>query len=231
MSGPEWAVDIIRSLSSISEPGARAVATIALRGAGLALVGILVALFLSSVPLRWAVPAVLVAAPVIGVGTQWINYGYFPIRPQMQLSIFGTILGALAGLALRRSRTFLLALITFCAAIFVWGSSTGITDELDVAARETGLNVLDQAKDIPDGDEGFVRLIELAFTFAEDNSHGTDPVFPNQAAILSLGVILGSEQVAKVAGRKVDLGREGRDAELRCSSLNAAANPTRNTQP
>ncbi len=215
LGAPEWSVDSIRSLLGLSEPGARAVATIALRGIGLGLIGFLVALFLSSVRLQWAIPAALIAAPLLGVGTQWINYGYFPIQPQIQLSVASTVLGVLFGLSLRRSRTAMIAMIIFGVAIFAWGSATGITNELDDAARATGLHVLEHAHDIPAGDEGFVRLLELAFTFAEDNSHAADAVLPNQAAILALGVILGEENVAKVAGRPIDLGRLDEFAAIR----------------
>ena len=64
--------------------------------------------------------------------------------------------------------------------------------------------MLSAADRIPDGDAGFARLLEVAFAFAEDNSHGTDPVAPNVAAILALGVILGDERVAGVARRQID---------------------------
>jgi hypothetical protein len=215
LGAPEWAVQAIHSSLGFSEPEARAVATIALRGAGLGLIGILVAMFFSSTRFLLAAPAVLIAAPLVGVGTQWINYGYFPILVQIQLGVTSAVLGALAGLSLRRSRTALITLTVLCAALFGWGSATGITDELDVAARATGLHVLDHADDIPAGDEGFVSILELAFAFAEDNSHGTDAVLPNRAAILALGVILGEERVAKVAGRSIDLDGVGTFATLR----------------
>jgi uncharacterized protein YfiM (DUF2279 family) len=207
LGAPEWSVRAMRSLLGLSEPAARAAATIALRGIGLGLIGVLFALFLSSVRLRWAAPMVLIAAPLLGLASQRINYGYFPIYAQIQLGLASTALGALAGLSLRRSKAALIALIVLGAGLFVWGTSTGITDELDTAARATGLHVLESAEDIPDGDEGFAQLLHSAFTFAEDNSHGTDAVLPNKAAILALGVILGEERVAKVAGRSIDLGR------------------------
>ena len=60
---------------------------------------------------------------------------------------------------------------------------------------------------MPDGDAGHARLIELAFGFAEDDSHGTDPVLANRAAILALAVILGDERVAWVARRDLDPNR------------------------
>jgi uncharacterized protein YfiM (DUF2279 family) len=57
------------------------------------------------------------------------------------------------------------------------------------------------------GDDGFARLLRIAFTFAEDNSHGTEVELPNRAAIFALGVILGEHRVVRVGKRKIDPGR------------------------
>jgi len=211
----EWAVSGVRSLIGLSEPAARAAATIALRGAGLGMIGVLLSLAFKRVRLQWAAPLVLVAAPLLAVAAQWINYGYFPIAPQLRFGVAGAILGALAGLALRRSRTALAALLILAVGLFAWGTSTGVPDDLYEAARATGLHVLANAEDIPDGDDGFAGLLHAAFTFAEDNSHGTDPVQPNKAAILALGVILGEERVARAAKRQVHLDRNQEIAALR----------------
>jgi hypothetical protein len=67
--------------------------------------------------------------------------------------------------------------------------------------------LLANADQIPSGDEGFMKLVELAFLYAEDNSHSTDAVHANRAAILALGVILGQERIASVAKRPIDLER------------------------
>lgn len=91
------------------------------------------------------------------------------------------------------------------AVFYVWGTSTGISDDLAEDARLTGEYLLANAASIPDGDEGFVRLCELAFMFAKDNSHGTNAVNPNKVAIIALGVILGEERVAKIAKRPINL--------------------------
>jgi hypothetical protein len=207
LGAPEWSVRGVGSVTGLSEPASRAVATIALRATGLGLTGILVSLTFSSVPMRWAAPLVLITTPLLAVASQWINYGYFPIYAQIQLGVASAVLGALAGLVLRRSRVAIVAFAAIAAGLFIWGTSTGISDELDVAARATGLHILAHAEEIPDGDDGFAELMRAAFMFAEDNSHRTDAVLPNQAAILALGVILGEEKVAEVAGRRIDLDR------------------------
>lgn len=204
----------MQSLLGLSEPAARAVSTMVLRGIGFALIGILVALLSGRWRLRWAAPTVLLASPLLAVGSQWINFGYFPIRGQVQLSVVTAIMGALIGLALRRRALALGALVAFAIAVFVWGSSTNVCDDLDAAARITGNHVLVSAEDVPDGDAGFDMVLRAAFAFAEDNSHGTDAVFSNRAAVLALSVILGEERVAEVARRPIDLGRREEIREL-----------------
>lgn len=203
---PQWAVDFTQSVAQVSETTARALATTTLRGLGLGLLGFMVAVFFSQ-PQRWAIAAALLTAPVLAIACQWFNYGYFPIRMQLQLSIISSILGGLAGLAVRRTRLAWLAFAAVAGLVIYWGTSTGISDELDLAARATGLHLLEIADQIPSGDAGFEMLLENAFRYAEDNSHRSDPSFPNRAAILALGVILGEQRVAEVAGRAVDPSR------------------------
>ena len=194
----------MQALIGLSEPVARAVSTIVLRGIGFALIGVLLSLLVRHWRLRWAAPTVLLASPLLAVASQWINFGYFPIPGQVQLSVATAVIGALMGLALRRSALALGALVVFAMGIFVWGSSSDVCDDLDAAARYTGNHVLAFAADIPAGDDGFDELLHAAFAFAEDNSHGSDAVFPNRAAILALSVILGEERVADVARRPID---------------------------
>lgn len=215
IGAPEWAVGGIGSLTGLSEPAARAVTTIALRGIGLGLFGLLLSLSLGPRPLRWAVPVVLVLAPLLAVASQWISYGYFPILTQIQLGVLSAVVGSLIGFTLRRSRIAMGVLVTIAAGLFVWGTSTGISDDLDRAARATGLHLLANVNEIPTGDDGFAKLLHSAFAFAEDNSHGTDAVLPNKAAILALGVILGEEKVAEVAKRQIDFGRKKEFEALR----------------
>lgn len=207
LGAPEWAVKAMQSLIGLSEPGARAVATIVLRAIGIGLIGILLSLTLSQVRLAVAAPLVLIGGVLLAIVSMWINYGYFPITMQIQLGLISAIIGSLVGLTLRRSAISLAVLIVFAVGLFLWGTSTGISDDLYEAARATGLHLLENADDVPDGDDGFQELLIMAFKFAEDNSHGTDAVEPNKAAILALGVILGEERVAKVAGRGINIER------------------------
>jgi hypothetical protein len=206
LGAPEWTVHLAQRLTGIAEPRARFVATTLLRGAGVGLIGVLLAVAMSGWKSRTAVPAILVGAPLLALVAKWINFGAIPIWPQLVFILLVAFLGGLAGLALRRNWAALGALAVVTGGLAVWATSTGVCNDLYAAWQGTARHVLDAAADVPDGDEGFLRLLEIAFAYAEDNSHGTDAVLPNRAAILALGKILGDDNVARVGGRDLDLG-------------------------
>ena len=215
LAAPEWAVQGAQSWVDLSEPTARAVVTFLFRAAGIAVLGMLLSLALSRLPIWRAGLFTLIGAPFVAVVVKWMNFGYFPITPQLTFIVAAAVAGALAGLALRRSRMALVVLGLLGAGVFVWGTSTRIADDLYEAARITGQHVVERFSEISDDADSFARLTELAFAYAEDNSHGVDPVFPNQAAILALGVILGDDRVATVGRREVYPGRAGEREALR----------------
>jgi len=206
LGAPEWTVQLVQRFAGIAEPRARFVATTVLRAAGVGLIGVLLAIALSGWKSRAAVPAILVGAPLLALVAKWINFGGLPIWPQLAFILLVAFLGGLAGLALRRSWAALGTLAILTGGLALWATSTGVCNDLYGAWKGTALHVLDAAADVPDGDEGFLRLLEIAFAYAEDNSHGTDAVLPNRAAILALGKILGDDNVARVGGRDIDLG-------------------------
>jgi hypothetical protein len=158
---------------------------------------------------QWSRRSALVIgiAPVLAIAASWITQGHFPIRLQVLVVATAAALGAVAGLALRKNVVAAVAAIVLTGGLFAWGTATGISGELDTAARAAGRHVLDAAGGVPDGDAGFVKLLEIAFAFAEQHSQGGDPVLPNEAAVLALGVILGDEHVASVARRHLDPAR------------------------
>lgn len=211
----EWSVRAIRSLINLSEPAARALATFVLRGIGVGMIGVLLTMSLQRLPFYQVASVVLLATPLVAVGAKWLNFGYLPHGPQLFLIIVVAVFGAFVGLSFRRTRFAILSMVGLSVVLFAWGASTGIDRDLDSAARATGLYLLENIEDIPRGDEAFVQLLERAFVYAEDNSHGTDPVLPNQAAILALGVLLGDDQVAWVGRRELDSDQREKRAALR----------------
>lgn len=206
LAAPEWSVQLAERLAGLSEPRARFAATALLRGAGVGLIGVLLAIALSGWKSRAAVPTLLIGAPLLALAAKRFNFGAMPIWPQLVFLLLLAFLGGLAGLALRRNWAALAALVVVSGGLAAWGASTGVCDDLYDAWQGTARHMLAVAGDVPDGDEGFLRLLQIAFAYAEDNSHGTDAVLPNRAAILALGKILGDDSVARVGGRDLDLG-------------------------
>ncbi len=206
LGAPEWTVRLVQRLAGIAEPRARFVATALLRGVGVGLIGVLLAIALSGWKSRAAAAAVLAVAPLLAIVAKWINFGALPIWPQSVFILLVAFLGGLVGLSLRRNWAALGGLAILTGGLSVWAASTGVCNDLYAAWQGTARHVLDAAADVPDGDAGFLRLLEIAFAYAEDNSHGTDAVLPNRAAILALGKILGDDNVARVGGRDLDLG-------------------------
>jgi hypothetical protein len=211
LGAPEWIVAALRASSGLGEPAARLVATLCVRATGLVVLG---ALTMQVLGRRGALAAVLLA-PLLAIGVLWANLGYFPIALQIGIASVAAVAGALGWLALKRRPLVAAGLALALGALCAWASATGIRDELDNATRAVARRVLDAARELPDGEEGHARLVELAFGVAHADSQGRDPLLANQAAILALSVILGEEQVAAVARREIDARRLPEVAALR----------------
>lgn len=204
LGAPEWAVRLAGRLGGLGDPAARLLATAVLRAAGVGCIGVLLAVATSAWRGPVAAGGVLVGAPLLALLAKRVNFGTFPLWQHLVFILGVAFLGALVGLALRRNRAALLALVGATCGLAAWGGSTRVPADLDAASQATARHVLDRAADVPDGDAGFLQTLRIAFAYAEDNSHGTDAVLPNRAAILALGTILGDDSVARVGGTDRD---------------------------
>lgn len=215
LSSPAWAVDAATSLFSISEAKARLLSAVVLRAVGLSMIGILLSMSLSEMPLQRAAKYVLIATPFLALLVKCLNFGYFPIRMQFAFIIVVSIFGALVGLAFRKSRLAAVLATSLAVGIIAWGTATRVPANLEMAARITGYHIIDHADQIGSGDEAYLQMIQMAFSFAEENSQGTDAILPNKAAILALGVIMGDDKVALVGGSELDTMYKDQRAALR----------------
>src|SRR6185436_14529169 len=96
LGAPKWAVAAVRACSGLGAPAARLVATLALRAAGLALLGALVMAAFGAT--RWdrRGVAVLLLAPVLAIGTLAVNLGHLPIPLQLEIAAASAVAGAIA---------------------------------------------------------------------------------------------------------------------------------------
>jgi hypothetical protein len=215
LGAPDWSVKILQSKIGLREPTARAAATFVLRAVGVGMIGILAAMSARRMPLRYATPMVLTSSPLLAITTKSINFGYWPVAPQLHFIATAAFFGGLIGLAIIRSRTAIVLMLGLGITLFAWGTSTSISDDLDQAARVTGLYLLDNANDITSGDEAFAQLVEKAFAYAQENSEGTNAILPNKAAILALGVILGDDRVSQIGRRELEPLRDAQRLAIR----------------
>jgi hypothetical protein len=202
LSAPAMLIAKIQSLSGYPEPVSRTIASLSLRVAAFGLLGVLTTACLGRLSPMVALSLGLLLAPALAVFSQRVNFGYFPIASQLQVSIPSAIVGALIGLTLRRGRfapLVLLAAVAVVIGLFLWGTSTHVSSDLDFVSRQTAQHILANAKEIRSGNDGFADAVHLAFLYAEDNSHNCDPVQNNKAAILALGMIFGDDTIAKLA--------------------------------
>ena len=98
-----------------------------------------------------------------------------------------------------------MALVVLLAALYLQLSGYDVDDDLDAATRADVKQLLSSAPTLPNGDAGFLRLVEQAFTFAAGRSRGSDPVLQNKAAVLAIALVLGHEKLAGLADRNIDV--------------------------
>jgi hypothetical protein len=158
---------------------------------------------------------VLLGTPILGIGVKWANFGYFPIWSQLIFILVVSVLSGLAGLALLRSRLAAIALVAACGVLVTWAASTSVPADLEQASRATGQYLLANSEELVSGDAAFFQLLEMAFAYAEENSHGSDAVFANKAAILALGVIMGDDQLVRIGRTELDPNNKAEREALR----------------
>ncbi len=76
----------------------------------------------------------------------------------------------------------------------------GNVAQLIAATSDHLKHIVSTAGNLPQGDARFVAIATEAFRFAQQRSAEGDPVLENQAALLSMGIVLGHRRVADLAG-------------------------------
>jgi hypothetical protein len=98
-------------------------------------------------------------------------------------------------------------------ASLVWGEAT--SEGLRDAVAEQVAGVLAAVRAAPAGDARLARAYESAFRRAQARSQGGSAVEENRAALLGLGVVLGTPHLTTFAGDVADAGQRQLAAQLR----------------
>jgi hypothetical protein len=124
---------------------------------------------------------------------------------QIVVPAVSSALGTWIGLAVRyrRAQVTLLAM-TALLGLTLWSLLGGVPSKLSSASGDHLLHLTAQASALSGGDGRFALLVESAFAKARRDSAGGDAVLQNRAAILALGIALGHEKIARLAGLGVD---------------------------
>ncbi|WFB36697.1 hypothetical protein P3T73_02840 [Kiritimatiellota bacterium B12222] len=201
LSGPPRINSLFHSWLPVSDAVADMLASLVMKGLGLSLLGVLLVYVCKQWRSTRSFPLLVAGTVVLVISSQWIHYGNFPIPQQVFLGVCSAIVGVLLGFVLLRNRWALWALLLFLAVLYFWGTSTGISNQLNELTQQRITYLLDQADEIPDGDAGWAMLMTEAFQYTEEDPEAQELIRHHQAAILALSVILGEEKVAKVARR------------------------------
>jgi hypothetical protein len=140
-----------------------------------------------------------------GLVIRSLKVGHLPVAAQLVVPAASCALGAWIGLAARYrwvklTLTAMLALL----GLTLWSLLGGVPSKVASATGEHLRHLIAEAPGQFGGDERFATLVKLAFAKARHESAGADPVLQNRAAILALGITLGHERIAGLAGMGVD---------------------------
>jgi hypothetical protein len=145
------------------------------------------------------------AVITLGLVIRSLKAGHLPVAAQLVVPVVSCALGTWIGLAVRyrRAQVTLLAM-TALLGLTLWSLLGGVPSKLSSASGDHLLHLTAQASALSGGDGRFALLVESAFAKARRDSAGGDAVLQNRAAILALGIALGHEKIARLAGLGVD---------------------------
>jgi hypothetical protein len=158
---------------------------------------------------RWSVPAIVLdpLAPAL----QAIVQGERPLRPLLRATRRARVEPGSASATYGR-----VELPRGLVAELVWGE--GGSDGLRDAVAEQVRGILAAAAAAPSGDGRLARAYEDAFRRAKARSAPGTAVEENRAALLGLGIVLGTTQLTTFAGDVVDASQKTLARELRAGT-------------
>jgi hypothetical protein len=149
------------------------------------------------------VEILLVPLAVIALGLviRSLKAGHLPVAAQLVIPVVSCALGTWIGLAVRYRRVQVtLVATTALLGLTLWTLLGGVPSKVSSASGAHLQHLTAEASGLSGGDGRFAALVESAFPKARHDSAGGDAVLQNRAAILALGIAIGHEKIAPLAG-------------------------------
>lgn len=141
------------------------------------------------------------AVIILGLVIRSLKVGHLPVAAQLVIPAVSCAVGTWIGLAARYRRVQVtLAVVTALLGLTLWSLLGGVPSKVSSASAEHLQHLIAEASALSGGDGRFAALVESAFAKARHDSAGGGAVLQNRAAILALGIALGHEKIARLAG-------------------------------
>jgi len=182
--------------------------------------GVVAAFAVNRAPTRWGRLIQIVVLPFMVVAAalaiRSLKVGHLPIWSNAAVPVAACICGTFLALGLinRGWKWTLLAAAAVMTAA-AWVLFGGASAELSRATEAQLRQLVAAGPGLPSGEARFGALLQAAFASSPADSTKENPVQHNRAAILALGIAVGHERLARVAGLELDAGLLRQAAALR----------------
>lgn len=208
---PQQLAQAVQSMLGIGGKPAYLVAAAGLQVCFYASLGVLAAFAVNRAPTLWGRLVQIIALPLLVVGAalaiRSMKVGHLPIWINAAIPVAACICGAALGLVLRNRgwKPTLLTAAALAAAVS-WSLFGGASEELSGATEVQLRRLVAAVPGLPSGEARFGALLQTAFASPSADSTRENPIQHNRAAILALGIAIGHERLARLAGLDLDAG-------------------------
>lgn len=217
---PQRLAQAVQSVLGIESKSAYLAAAVGLQAGFYASLGALAAFAADRTAARWGRLLQIAVLPLLVVGAalaiRSIKVGHVPIWTNAAIPVAACICGAGLSMVLLK-RGWKLTLLTAAAALAAvsWVMFGGASAELSGATEAKLRRLVVAGPGLPLGEARFGALLQAAFASSTAKFTRENPVQRNRAAILALGIAVGHERLARLAGLDLDAGLLRQAAALR----------------
>lgn len=206
---PHRLAEAVQSLLGVNWKTAYLAAAVGVQTAFYASVGVLSALTVKRAPTARGRALQITALPAVVIGAAMVirslKAGHLPVWINAVIPVAACLFGVWLGLGVLYQRgkaaSFLVAAVI---GVALWVLLGGAPTELSRSTEEHLRRVVAAGSGMPSGEAKFGALLQTAFAPIDGASGQGKAVRHNRAAILAMGLAIGDERLARVAGLDPD---------------------------